>query len=469
MFVSSPLQDLFRPVWLAWLGRAGHYSLGLLPFCPIGMVLCVEDSSADDIIAREYQVRIFSLERSSGRRTVDHGTAADGIVPFYREQINRELRQASGRRVITGAFPSRSLEDLSTEMGCETISNPSHLTAWLNDKRNLQNALRELSLPLIRGRWTDLMSARYAGFAAEMGSSLVLQIAQGAAGSGTIFARSEDEFEAAAKRFAGHPVWVTPDLGELSVNINALALEAGVVVSCPSIQLEGLAVASASRGTYCGNDYVAAAHLSPSIVGNLMEQTSTVGRWLTTLGYRGLFGLDFVIEQSTQCAYAVDLNPRWQGSTALLTMAEHKAGRLPLAVADLACALGLMSATEIVRRRDEFLEPVRASHLALRCPAAGWVRVAGDLRPGIYSLAGEDGMDGFVRPGLRLDDLQLAGELLVGGGVPRTGTLLAPKTNVLRFCSEDQMVDSRFHTLERTRAAAERLYCGLELAPVEAK
>ena len=224
-------------------------------------------------------------------------------------------------------------------------------------------------------------------------------------------------------------------------------------------------MACAQRGMYCGNDYIAAGHLSRRIIDNVMEQTERLGTWLGSLGYRGLFGLDFVIDSSESSAYAVDLNPRWQGSTVLLTLAEYKAGRLPLAVAELACRLNQMSEQEVLRHNDEFREPVSASHVSLRCRTTSWWRVTGSLRPGVYTPSREPA---FVRPGLRLNDLDApTTEMLVAGGVPRPGALLAPGSHALRFSSERQVIDlSCLGPLAWSQAAAEGLYGSLALEPV---
>lgn len=45
----------------------------------------------------------------------------------------------------------------------------------------------------------------------------------------------------------------------------------------------------------------------------MIEMTTAVGNYLSTQGFRGLFGLDFLVTRSGKC-YPLDLNPRRQGS-----------------------------------------------------------------------------------------------------------------------------------------------------------
>lgn len=65
-----------------------------------------------------------------------------------------------------------------------------------------------------------------------------------------------------------------------------------------------------------GNQYLG--NIYPSSVSELhrsmiFEMTTTVGNYLSTQGFRGLFGLDFLVTRSGDC-YPLDLNPRRQGS-----------------------------------------------------------------------------------------------------------------------------------------------------------
>jgi len=465
---AQSIRDLFRDVWIGWLCRGGYYCLGMSALCPIGMVLCVDDSLVDDLIAQREGIRVFSLQRAAGRRQEGNDSSADRIVSSCRQEIEAELRRAAGKRVVLAAsIASRTFSALAAETGAELIANSPDLVDLLNDKSRFLGAIADMGLPRLPGRWVRLSGARYNELASEMGGRLVAQLARGASGSGTAFIRSDADYRAAGLRLGDGDVWIAPDMGELSLNVNAIAFPSGTAVSYPSVQLEGLQMVHARRGMYCGNDYLATADLPAPSVNDVIEQTARIGAWLASLGYRGLFGLDFVLDPASSRVYAVDLNPRWQGSTVPLTLAEYKAGRLPLAVAELACRMGLLSEAEVLRRRGEFLEPVRVSHVSLRCQESSWWRVTKALRPGVYSLTGDGD---FLRDGLRLNDLEGPDEILAAGGIPRPGALLAPKSHALRFSSERQVMDvATARPLPWSRAVVERLYGSMGLVPVPAE
>jgi ATP-grasp domain len=454
--------DLFHPWRIAWLCRAGHYSAALTPLCPIDVVACMDDSTVHDLLGQREGIRFFSIEKSRGR--LEDDSAMNEVVPSVRKELLSALAaEGRGRRMLAAASPSQSLVDFASEAGCPVISNPPELAAWLNNKVHFFEALSELGLPRIPGRWVSLDRTRYSELASENGSRFVLQRARGASGSGTAFVAAEADYIAAGTRFGGVLVHAAPDLGDLSINVNALALTQETVVSSPSVQLAGLSMLHSLRGMYCGNDFIAARELPAPLVREVIEQTAQIGAWIASLGFRGLFGLDFVVDCSDSKPYAVDLNPRWQGSTTPLSMAEAKAGRLPLAVADLALRMGALDENDVFRKRDEFLQTVNASHLSLRCEASSWWEVQGELRPGVYS---ED--MNFERSGVRLTDMQAPNELLVTGGVPRRGARMGPKSHVLRVAAERQVLDvGRLRPLPWAEDAARSLYEALALNPIK--
>jgi hypothetical protein len=454
-----PASDLFHGKRIVWQCRAGHYCAGLVHQCPVDIVMCMDDSPTHDLITADSGAVFLSCERIRGRIVDD--SALNELVPLVRDDLLAMLRRPSaGAWVLAAAGVTASLRDFAAETGLPLVGNAPELTAWLNDKTNVLRALASLSLPQIPGRWICLSTVRYAELASELGAFFVVQLAHGISGSGTAFIASEEDFVGAAARFGDLPVRAAPDLGDLSVNINAIATEESVITSFPSVQLTGMAILGADRGMYCGNDFIAAASLPGRTLTAVVEQTDRIGRWLSSLGYRGLFGLDFVIDRASDEAYAVDLNPRWQGSTTVLTLAEAKAGRLSLAAADLAWRMGALDESDLRRSSDVFLQPVVAAHISLRSgPLAGSV-VSGSLRPGVYS-----GDLSFLRSGYQLSDLSQPDELLVTGGVPRPGARMGANAHVLRVACERQVLDlATLRPLAWCAPAVRALYGAVALA-----
>lgn len=449
---------------ILWQTRWGSYCAGLDELFPIAAVLSIDDSRAHDVIAAERGIRFLSADRRGGRRIGASEESFDAAFALLGGKIDELLDEGRDQWTVVSPVPCRALAAHLRRRGVPCVCAAPDLAAQLSDKRFFLAALEAIGVAPPPGRWLDLAPAGYSELAAELGASFFVQLPQGTSGSGTRLVSSPADLEAARQRLGAATVRVSPDLGRLSLNVNAIALTRDAVVAYPSVQLDGLAPLRARRGQYCGNDYAATARLSRGLLAEVREQTQRIGRWLAGLGFRGLFGLDFVVDERSGRPFAVDLNPRWQGSTALLTQLQIMAGRLPLAAAELAWRLGLLGEDEVLSRREDFFAPVAAAVMSLRWDGAGWARVTGDVPAGIYASLPFR----FLRPGTRQSQLA-PGELLVTGGAPRRGALVGEESHLTRIACAAPVIEPLTMRVDPgCAAAAETMRAALALCPERA-
>ena len=101
----------------------------------------------------------------------------------------------------------------------------------------------------------------------------------------------------------------------LPVNVGGTVWRDGVTVHRPSVQLIGIAGVVTRRFGYCGNDFGLMRDLDPAIIDEIETSTKAIGAWLGRYGYRGSFGVDFLVHEGQ--ALFTEVNPRFQGSTHL--------------------------------------------------------------------------------------------------------------------------------------------------------
>ncbi|HVT60403.1 MAG TPA: ATP-grasp domain-containing protein [Thermoanaerobaculia bacterium] len=169
------------------------------------------------------------------------------------------------------------------------------------------------------------------------------------------------------------------------LNVNACVFPDGQVSLHPaSLQLIGLASCTNRRFGYCGNDFAKAAELDRGVLDQLEEATVAAGRWLGRQGYLGAFGVDAILYQDQ--VYLVEVNPRFQGSSALAARLARELDRPDLFLDHIAAFLDLprpapMPLHEMTRRQSALAHvvchhlgsqplhcaPVDPDHLAVRC------------------------------------------------------------------------------------------------------
>lgn len=417
---------------IVWQTRMASYCIGIDQWAPLGVVLCLDDGSDVDLMEDRLGIRLLSRERVEQCRRAYGDDPETYVLNRHQEARLEEILNASGGGSWLAAcpYPSPYLREFAGRHHISCRSRDWKEFQRFASKSRLRECLETLDLPRLPARRLRLAAYRYSELAPEFGALFVVQRDTDAAGRGTHVIASEADRSRAAESLGDEPVWVAPYAGRLSFNVNAVATEGGTVVSYPSVQIVGQAALNSSASGHCGNDFTAASAVPHDHLNRIREQTVRTGNWLAEQGYQGLFGLDFVVCERSGRAFAVDLNPRWQGSTFLQAQAESRQGRLPLAAAELAWRFGLIETREFLAMEECFFEPLEGSQVFLRTAPGAWRRCRKAVPAGIYTSELE-----YRRPALRLGEIQAPEEFVITGGLPRPATPLHPGSVLARLCS----------------------------------
>ncbi|HOK44802.1 MAG TPA: ATP-grasp domain-containing protein [Bryobacteraceae bacterium] len=404
---------------------------------PLEIVLAMDEGLDTAAIAQRTGIRFCALEGTSGWRETFSDQALDELAPAFRAQLLASLEaEPQHEWIALSPVPGECLARFCGERGIPCSVLPWERHVWFGSKANLHAAVAELDLPRLAGRWVELNGARYSELAREFGARFVMQGEHGADGNSTAVVHNAETFAIAAGKFAGGAVWVAPYAGALSLNVNAIATPAGTAVAYPSVQITGKRELGSSQAGHCGNDFSATAALTGELLESVRLQTSRLGSWMAARGYRGLFGLDFVVDERSGRLCVVDINPRWQGSTSLQSQAACRKALAPVSAIEAAYMAGVLEAAEVMALSDSLYEPVEGAQFFLKAKGAGWWRVCRGLEPGIYTRDLT-----FIRPALELKETTSPDEILINGHNPRPGGRICGGARLLRVCSTERMVD----------------------------
>jgi hypothetical protein len=130
-----------------------------------------------------------------------------------------------------------------------------------------------------------------------------------------------------------------------------------------------------------------------------MQATVTLGQQLLDVGYRGYFGVDYLLDQDSGDLYLGELNPRITGATTLTSQAAIDSGRVPLLLYHLLEWFGVDYRVDVREFNYRWLAPPSAvtwGQLIIE-HTAETDEVAADAPPsGVWRLTG-DGVVSLVR------------------------------------------------------------------------
>ena len=379
------------------------------------------------------RLRYFSVERGGNRRIVwTHSSLVEAYEGALGAQIRRYLSEVDAPRYV---IPYRSTEFLGnlaeeTEGRLRILANPVDIKTRFDDKVSFRRCAVEAGFGVPPGDISALGDLGHEHLE-EFGPVMIISERIGSSGNQTHFidsaeALTEKRDELIEKLGSDALIIVSTFLSGPAVGAAGVIYEGKPWMSHPSVMFTGIPGCSMHRFDYAGSDYAAYRLVSEESRRKIEEFTLKIGEWIAESGYRGIYGVDFIVHEDEP--YALELNPRVLGTTQLMTELEEIHGDSP---------------TTTYWHLAEFLKPGAALdehrsllaeldapelcgfQLLIRNTSAESMRIGHSLAPGIYTV--DNGMPEFVRQGFRLGDVQDGDEVLVTCSPPAKGTIVEPR------------------------------------------
>jgi hypothetical protein len=358
---------------LTFAGPDPHHAIGLDRLVPGYRVASVDAPPALDVLAGEgvgtYAVDRVAAQPGTSARSAQALLADPGAAAFLNEQATVRLLVFKTNAVV---------ESLCQANGWTLLAGPAAVARRWENKIAFRALAEGLGLRQPPGAVVDLAGSGYADIAAQLGPCFVLQAPHGYSGSRTHYVPDAAGFAAALASLGQRPARATSFLPGLPLTLNACVTARGVAVSAPFVQVTGVPALTRYPLGSCGNDWSTAQELDldPAAFRTMAE---AIGGALSRQGYRGVFGVDFVLGEEHQ-PYLIEVNPRLVASIALYTQLELAAGRLPLLARHV---LAFLAPELDEAPLDQHESPVDGAQVILHNLAEDSRRVAVELDCGV--------------------------------------------------------------------------------------
>jgi hypothetical protein len=231
----------------------------------------------------------------------------------------------------------------------------------------------------------------------------ILQVNRAHTGSGTIHVTDKKVFEDLQTKFPNRPVRITDFVAGPMLTNNNVVWGTQILPSPINYQITGLLPFTDRPFATIGNDW-ALPHtlLSPELVKSYESITQAVGQKLASQGWRGLFGIDVVLDEKQQKVYLIEINARQPASTTFESTLQQKSPQFQLPnskfLTTFECHLaGLLNlpyeGQEIIPLTDgaQIIQRVREQHTApLAAATASLTTVGFTVTPYTNTKPGED-------------------------------------------------------------------------------
>ncbi|MEM4625397.1 MAG: ATP-grasp domain-containing protein [Candidatus Pacearchaeota archaeon] len=437
LFESIDKHTSFKEDIVVWLGlRASDYnSISFLYPDAIASTRYGKDS-----INIEKKYKLVSTEKNTKVRT---DSDIEELAPY----VNELFKSFDNNETYLVCYhSSRFLENLVKNYpNVHILNSPAYLKSLLDKKRYVRKQLQSRDVRIIPGIEGIISADNLDDVAKKFKFPFFVQFDNSASGSGSYKVNNSSDFNDLIHNYKNTKATFMKFIEGKSLNINAVQTNNFTILGEPSLQIIGAPELTSRQFGYCGNDFNISSKISEEELKQIFDITYKVGKWIGELGYRGMFGVDFI--SNGEEVYFTEINPRFQGSTSLLIDRQNELGKIPLSFFHLVPFLdGLTIEPNLVRDYNEDQSPLNVSQLLLHNTSGRDLILDYSINPGRYLF--EDDNLIYQGPAQYLSDTKSYDEILIAGDVPVHGTrVLRDSDEICRIYTYKEVLDKDGKTL----------------------
>ena len=284
----------------------------------------------------------------------------------HKEVVDRIHRRGGGKALFV--MFDADTEQLAAEAGLEIALPPRELREHVDSKittTELANEAGIASAPNVLSRAGSYAELLQRANGASLGTDLVVQTPYGDSGRTTFFIRSEADWDKNAEDLVDDDLKIMRRIEHLPGTLEACATRHGTLVGPIQTDLTGFDALTPYRGGWCGNDLFPGV-FDERIREDIRSMARRLGDTLYAHGYRGVFCLDFLVENGTGEVYLGEINPRISGASPLTSLVTSKYGGAPLFLFHLLEFLDVDWELDLQRIQERWVDYDEWSQLVLK-------------------------------------------------------------------------------------------------------
>lgn len=461
--VKKIFKGLKTPIF--YVTNAVDKGVGLENIIPDYHIICIDYDDEVDYLQKS-GVKIFCLEKEFGKKNMIFRSSA---ILLGQEAVKKYINENTpkGTQAAVVVFkPSLAAEKIALENNWKILNNSAELSKAMEDKFNFLFIAKSLHIRIPEAETIDFGRISYWELK-KYYDYFVIQLKGGNAGSTTFIIRSQDDYIKLMDTFFHDPtgkkfiqVKVSKFIHGIPVTINACAADQGIYIGKPCFQITGEELCTNNQSATCGNDW-GILSLSAKALGEINEISQKIGQYLKDKGYKGIFGLDFIISEKGDDVYLIEINPRFVASIPFYTKLEIKNSVFPILALHFFDFLGIKykissSAKELFNKNASI---IFGSQLVLRNKERKICIPSGNVKSGVYCLS--SGKMNFLRPGYSPLDLRSTNEFIVLAA--SKGRRIKPENEAARIESLSSLASPDYHLTGDVELIARNIYDKLKL------
>lgn len=440
-------------------------------------IICHKNRSEMELVSRDMEV--FCIEKELSNIKLKKSNAKEMLlVPEVQQYVSSKQEPVW----LLVYKSTKGVEEIAAENGWNIIGNAYEMKKPLENKKSFKESLVIAGIEPIPGETLlvdQLYSISFSDLQDRYGEKVVFQVAEMVAGggTGTAFVETVDEFE----RFKEKVTIKREKLISIA-HINAARYIDGIPTSIPvcvtqhgilvgRIQTQVLDIPevrdlSEGSGLFCGHDW-SFRQYDEDIQIQAQEIGRKYGEYVRTLGYKGILGLDILVDEVEKKVWPVECNPRFTDAFPVVSEMLLSHSLVPMDIFHILEHTNTPYEFDIEALNHAYLStPLEGAQIILETKTESWMKVVDAPKAGVYRYTREAGLE-FVRDGYRYEHLAEENEFLITEGVPFPDTVYKPGARLFRLVFKKGILKEPRELTDDAKAAILSVYNALKLVETE--
>jgi predicted ATP-grasp superfamily ATP-dependent carboligase len=447
-------------------------------------ILCLRYTLDSQII--EEEIETFSLEKGMGTKHIREPRNATTVLklPLTKKYLDKFENPA-----IIVLKASSKMEKICQENGWRLIANSTSFgKKMFENKVNFRRISEQIKLAVPPGGIVPVDKLNYEHSLEKHGLPFVVQHPTKGGGKGTFFINSRDDFDKAVKKLEGK--WKPKGESENEEEVKYEMVTEAIVVQYirgPSPSITGCVTkhgvlstnlqyqvidapelynSERGSGLFCGHDWTSS-RFTEEINRQAYQSVEKIGRYFKKMGYRGIFGIDFVLDEKSKKLYVIECNSRLLGSFPTINMVQSLNNE-PLIIGfhileflNIDCQIDVGQVNSLMRQNNKIGAQIIPHNLTNR-----WTRNHKQIKAGVFKLK-KDRLE-YLRPGYDLKHLKDKKEFVLTDGIQIKNSPFSPNRRLGRVLTLERVLDDSGRELNPwAKQIAIAMHQALDLKPVK--
>ncbi|MCK4591983.1 ATP-grasp domain-containing protein [Candidatus Parcubacteria bacterium] len=344
-------------------------------------IICSQRTDIIDYLEKE-KVSVLCLD--------DDNIKNSGKLLGDKKVLSYIKRKSKGKMTDIITFkPSPKIARLCNNNDFKYLGNKWELNRKLEDKVEFVKITKKLRIPNAKSEIKKIENNEKFQGLFNLKEKYVIQLQRGYSGNSTFLIKNKTDLDKIIKKYKGRKVKISKYIKGDTYTVNVHVGELGIIISQPIFQITGLVDYNKNELGTCGNDYMYGEKLKSKEKKKIFNYTKKVGSYMKKIGYRGIFGLDFIV--SGDNADLIEINPRFVGSIPVFTKLQIQRKQVPFLFLHLAEFFDISCRSEPLPFDFSFVKwnkekSFNFSQLILRNTNENRVKIVKSMTSGIYKI-----------------------------------------------------------------------------------